>query len=693
MTRAGRDAGIRSGRGEANRSGAARVGRADRARLVISLALAAVTLLVYWRLVGARFITFDDDQHIVENARVAGGLTLANIRWALTTGYASNWQPLTWLVHMTVVQFFGLNAGAHHLVNVLLHALNAVLLFHVLLRLTAGRTGGERALWPAALVAAPFALHPLHVESVAWVTELKDVLSTLFWILTIGAYVRYVNRPGAGRYATVIVCFVLGLAAKPMLVTLPLVLLLLDYWPLGRLDLRAGGAGTGREWSRAAARLVLEKAPLFALALVVSIITYSVQKASGSVGTLEELPFHLRFENALVSCVRYLWMTVWPRGLAIYYPHPDRTLPVWQPVLAALALGLIFTAALFLARRRPWFLVGWLWYLVTLVPVIGLVQVGSQGWADRYTYIPLIGMFMVVAWEASAFVGNSGGSRWPVTPVAASAATEVVATAGGPAGGQIEDRLTSRWIAGLSAGAMLAALAWLSAVQVGYWSDSVTLYRHALDVTKENPVMHSIMGTALESGGRFQQAEGHFKRALELRPDYVTAQRNLGSVLLKQQRFAESEALLRKVLKSTPDDPKALAILGEALQGQGRPGEAETFLKKALDLQPDSIETLSNLAGVLAAQQRFAEAEDLLRQALRMRPDSVELLGNLAALMGEQRRYDEAEALLRQALKLDPGNIEVLENLGMLLTIEQRKAEAEAVFRRVSELKQRAGGR
>jgi Flp pilus assembly protein TadD len=703
---AGWTEGPRSGRGDAERSGetrpglqdpprptASHVARQDRARLLISLALAAVTLLVYWRLAGARFITFDDNQHIVENARVAGGLTLANVRWALTTGYASNWQPLTWIVHMIVVQLFGLNAGAHHLVNVLLHALSAVLLFHVLLGLASGRRGGERALWPAALVAALFALHPLHVESVAWVSELKDVLSALFWILTIGAYGRYATRPGSGRYMVVLVCFALGLAAKPMLVTLPLVLLLLDYWPLGRLAPETGSAGTKRDRIRAAERLVIEKTPLFGMAIAVSVITYAAQQSSGSVGSLEDLPFRFRFGNALVCSIRYLGMTVWPRGLAIYYPHPDRMLPLWQPVLSALLLGLISAAALFLVRRRPWFLVGWFWYLIALVPVIGLVQVGSQGWADRYTYIPLIGVFVAVAWEASAFVGRPGGSRWSVTPGAASAATAVVATAGGQAGGRVEDRRVLRWTACLAAGAALAALAWLSAVQAGYWSDSLTLYRHALDVTRENPVMHSIMGTALETEGRLGEAETHFRRAMELRPDYVAAQRNLGAVLLKQHRFTESEALLRAVLLKTPDDPKALDILGEALQGQGRPREAETFLKKAIDLQPDSIETLSNLAGVFAAQERFAEAEELLRRALRMRPDSVELLGNLAALMGEQRRYDEAETLLRQALALDPVNIEVLENLGMLLTLEQRKTEADAVFRKVSELKQRGGGR
>jgi Flp pilus assembly protein TadD len=625
------------------------LGRRNAIRLLVSVALAAVTLLAYWQITKAHFITLDDQQHVVENPYVSGGLTPANIRWALTTGHASNWQPLTWLVHMATVQLFGLNAGAHHLLNVLIHALNAVLLFHVLLSLAERHASDEGALWPSAFVAALFAVHPLHVESVAWVSELKDVLSTLFWILTMGAYARYAKRPGAARYLPVIACFALGLAAKPMLVTLPIVLLLLDYWPLGRF--RPDG-----DWRRDGLRLLLEKVPLLALALLVSIITYLVQEAGGSVGSLDQLPFHLRFPNALVSYVRYLRMMVWPTGLAVFYPHPGSALPIWQPVASAVFLTLASVAALSLARRHAYLLVGWLWYLGTLVPVIGVVQVGLQGWADRYTYVPLIGAFVALAWGANALVASH---RVP------------------------------RWFAGSGALAVVASLAWLTAVQVGYWSDGITLFRHALDISKNSPAMHNYMGAALEHEGRFTEAEGHFRKALTLKPDFVAALGNLGGVLMKQQRFAESEALLRTALEKKPDDPKVLNNLGEDLREQGRYGDAELVMRKALELKPDSIEALSNLAGVLARQGRLAEAEALLRKALRVRPDSVEILSNLAGLLGEQRRYDEAEAFLRSALEIEPDNTEALGNLGMLLKMEQRNAEAETVLGRVAELQRR----
>ncbi len=602
---------------------------------LVSLGLAALTLLVYRDLAGAQFITFDDHQHVAENVRVAGGLTLANVRWALTTGYASNWQPLTWLVHMTMVQLFGLNAGAHHLLNASIHALNAVLLFHVLFALTGSRG-------PSAFVAALFAVHPLHVESVAWVSELKDVLSTCFWFLTMGAYAWYARRPSIRRYLPTVAFFAAGLAAKPMLVTLPLVLLLLDFWPLGRLRIPG-------DWRRDARRLVLEKLPLLALALPVSVITYTVQEAAGSVGSLEELPFRLRLANALVSCVRYLGMTVWPSGLAVFYPHPGPALPVSHAVASAAFLIAVSVAVCSVARRHPYLIVGWLWYLGTLVPVLGLVQVGSQGWADRYTYVPLVGVFIAVSWGASALLGR---------------------------------RKAPRWIAPLGTVALLAVLGWRTTAQVGFWSDGITLFRHALEVTEENPTLLNMMGTALEREGLYGESEDMFRKALGMKPDYPVGLANLGAVLLKQRRFTESEAVLRKALERRPGDPKVLGNLGQALAELGRDGEAEIVMGKAAGSDPDSIEALSNLAGVLVRQRRFDEAETVLRRALGVKPDSVELLSNLGGLLGEQQRYGEAEVLLRSALQLKPDDRGALDNLVMLLRIQNRDAEAEAVIRR-----------
>ncbi len=477
--------------------------------LLLALVLTLVTLAVYWQVQGHAFVTFDDYQYVVENPHVRHGLTLHGVVWAFTTGYASNWHPLTWLSHMLDCTLYGLNPKGHHFNNLLLHVANALLLFWVLRRMTA-------ALWRSAFVAALFALHPLHVESVAWVAERKDLLSTLFWMMTMGAYVLYVERPGVGRYLSTLLLFALGLMAKPMLVTLPFVLLLLDYWPLGRRH-------QSPLW------LIREKLPFLAFTTISSLITFSVQKNWGSVIFI--LPLKDRIANTLVSYVTYIGKMIWPANLACLYPHPLDTLPTWQ-VVGSLLLLLSISILVVRARgRRPYLPVGWFWYLGTLVPVIGLVQVGPQAMADRYTYVPLIGLFLMIAWTAA----ETGYKR-------------------------------SALRISLCAGILIPFLAVGSWLQVRSWRTSLTLFEHALAVTRDNLIAHNNLGNIFARQGRFKEARYHLSEALRLNPDHAASHNNLGGVLMQQGQFQEAIAHLSKAVQIDPEMQAAHYNLGIALQ-------------------------------------------------------------------------------------------------------------------------------
>src|SRR5437660_12724311 len=499
----------------------------------VAVLLAVATLAVYAQVAGHGFVSYDDPDYVSGNPYVRAGLTRAGLSWALTTGHAGNWHPLTWLSHMLDCQLFGLRPGAHHLTNVLLHTANSLLLF-VLLR------GMSGALWPSAAVASFFALHPLHVESVAWVSERKDVLSTLFWMLTLLAYWRYTREPSLRRYLPVLVLLALGLMSKPMLVTLPLVMLLLDVWPLGRLPLaapeggdtpcversarrqevRPGSHPRARKARRSEAlprarratwppglRLVLEKVPLVALAAASSVFTFVVQLHGGAVAPVDALPFQARVANALVSYAAYLGKMIYPAGLVIFYPRVP--LPAWQVAAAGLALVAGSLLVIRLAPRRPWLLVGWLWYVVTLLPVIGLVQVGDLAMADRYTYVPLIGPFIMLAWSAAEIVRRR--PAWRSTVAA-------------------------------SAGVLLAGCAVATGLQLRYWRSSMTLFEHAVEVIPDNYVAHLSLGNALAEQGRLDDAIAHYSAALRVKPDLATAHGNLGVILARQGTPEEAGA-------------------------------------------------------------------------------------------------------------------------------------------------------
>lgn len=561
------------------------------AALIVPALLVVTLAAVYAQVRTFAFVNLDDQQYVTSNPVVLRGLTWDGVGWAFGGFHAANWHPLTWLSHMADVTLFGLDAGAHHLVNVALHALNALLLFAFLRRATG-------ATWRSAAVAALFAVHPLHVESVAWVSERKDVLSALFFFLTIHAWIGHTRRPGAGRYVAVAALFVLGLLAKPMLVTLPFVLLLVDVWPLGRLA--SGGDGEGVP-SRAA-RLVAEKLPLLALAAASSLVTWLAQSSGGAAASAEVVPLGARVANAVVSYVVYLVRTAWPSGLAAFYPHPSLAgdgIPTWK-VAGALLLLLAITAAVVRERsRRPYLLFGWLWFVGTLVPVIGLVQVGEQGLADRYTYLPLTGPFVAAAWGGAELLG----------------------------------RLRPPALAWGAALAPVVALALVARAQAATWRDSVALHGRALEVTDRNWNAWNGLGDALADAGRPQEAIGAYQEALRIRPRLAAAWNGLGAAHGQLGAHADAIARFEEALRIRPGYADAWYNLGTAHGSLGRHARAAECFRAALRLRPDDARAWQNL-GVAS----------LLSGDLPAARESFERLTRLAPA-----RARELDALLRAA--------------------------------------------
>ncbi|MEW6072104.1 MAG: hypothetical protein AB1726_05830 [Planctomycetota bacterium] len=558
---------------------------ARRTPVLGALALAALTFAVFHRAARNDFLTYDDPAYVTENAPVTAGLTAEGVRWALTSFHASNWHPLTWLSHMLDCELFGRAAAGHHLTSVAMHALAAALLFLALSVLT-----GEAR--PSFFAAGLFALHPLRVESVAWVAERKDVLSGLLAMATILAYALHARRPGGRRYGLVLVLFALGLLAKPMLVTLPAALLLLDLWPLGRWR----GPGAGR-------RLILEKAPLFALAAASGVLTVLAQRAGGAVSALELLPLGARVENALASYVAYLGATVFPRGLAAFYPHPAIVAPgsFRALTLPALGAGLLLLAGTALAlrarRRRPYALVGWLWYLGTLLPVIGLLQVGTQARADRYTYLPAVGIALLVAW------GGRDLAR---------------------------ARPRTRPLLGLLGGLALAGCAALSWRQIGVWRDTETLWGHAAAVTERNYVAEGNLGAALLLADE-EAAVEHLRRAIEFHPRFPPPRQNLAQLRVRRglayEERGEAQRALAEYLEAAllaPDNHRAREYAGSLLVAQGDAAESTP---------------LRMLAAACAAAGDFAAAVEWQGRAIARAP-----AGARPPLEAELARYRGGDA-------------------------------------------------
>jgi protein O-mannosyl-transferase len=597
--------------------------------LAVCAGLLVLTAIVFGATVRHGFVNYDDEQYVVENPQVARGLTVEGLRWAFTRSHASNWHPLTWLSHMADVALYGVtHPGGHHLTSVLLHAATAVILFLVLLKATG-------ALWPSALVSALFAVHPLHVESVAWVAERKDVLSGLFFVLTLAAYVGYVRRPSISRYLLVAGFFTLGLLSKPMLVTLPFVLLLLDYWPLERFsNATTSNASPGGNKGRVAVvkRLVMEKLPLFAVAVASAVVTYAVQESAR--GSMSHLTAVSRVANALDSYAAYLWKFVYPVQLAVFYPHPGDALPFWRIVAACLVLGVISAAALAWRQQHPYLLVGWLWYLGMLVPVIGFVQVGSQAMADRYTYLTQIGLYIAVAWGAVHVVGTSS----------------------------LRHRMCG--VISCVVVVILSAGAWR---QVSYWKDSETLWTHALAVTSRNHEAHNHLARALAERGEIDAAVTHYRQALEIRPDLVEAHNNLGNVLAARGDNAAAVAHYRTALNIKPDYVEARNNLGLALADEGQLDAAITEYRRALALDPDAAAAHYNLGNALAARDEIDAAIAHYEKALDVRPDFAEVHNNFGTLLAARGQADAAIAHYRRALAINPQFASARRNLALVL--------------------------
>src|SRR6266403_4794117 len=585
-------------------SGASGLGWADRGQraksrvtdLLVCVGLVAATWAVFGQAAHFDFLNFDDNGYVTENPHVRAGLTGDSVAWAFTAVDYFYWQPLTWLSHMLDCQLFGLNAGRHHLTNLILHTISLLLLFLVLKQMTG-------AFWQSAFVAGVFAIHPLHVESVAWIAERKDVLSAVFFMLTLAAYARYARAPSAPRYLLVALLFAFGLMSKPMLVTLPFVLLLLDYLPLGRLG------GQKSEVGSRLRRLITEKIPLFALSALSCIATLLAQRQG--TGAIDQLPFLWRLNNTFVSYFTYIWQMLWPGGLAVFYPHPNNRLPLVEVTVAIAFLVGFSLLAIYLRRTRPYLVTGWFWYLGMLVPVIGLVQVGEQAHADRYTYLPQIGLYIMIAWT----VGNLLSEPTP---------------------------RARRALVGVASALAIVSLGVLAFGQASYWKNSETLWNHSLAVTGENDVAHNNLGFLFLRRGELDKAISQFQAALDIRSRNTEThyslgaaliQSNLGNALARKQLWDEAIDHLQEAVRLRPDYADAYFNLGSVLFQQGRIDQAIAQWQKALAIRPRDAEAHRNVASALRKQGNVKEAIAEYEQALNIMPEDSVALNNMALIL------------------------------------------------------------
>jgi hypothetical protein len=521
--------------------------------IFVGLGLMVVILVVYSQAINYEFTNFDDNTYVTGNGQVKSGLTLQGLFWSLLSTHSSNWHPLTWMSHMLDVSLFGMNSGSHHLVNVFFHLANSLLLFFVFRQMT-----GD--VWQSAFVAALFAIHPLHVESVAWVAERKDVLSTFFWMLTVWFYVGFVKDRTASRYLAALLFFSLGLMAKPMLVTLPFVLLLLDYWPLRRLEFRRLDRDRYPNKTLSWLDLIIEKVPFFVFTAASCVVTFYAQQSGGSVASLEVFPLGVRIANAVVAYISYIAKMLWPVHLSAFYPH-SYSLPMWQVAGAGLLLMLIFWGCILTAKRWPYLLVGWLFYLGTLFPVIGLIQVGEQSMADRYTYVPLIGIFIILAWGLPDLL-----KKWRYQKIGVVLGSALLLSA-------------------------LMATTWL---QVRHWSNNIEFYEHIIKVTDNNFMAHYNLGVYLADNHQIAEAIKHYREAIGIKPGHVNANNNLGNALVIKGKHREAVQLYMNALSRAPDDPEIHNNLGVALLHTGKTEHAIGHFNTALKIRPNYIEARQN---------------------------------------------------------------------------------------------------
>jgi tetratricopeptide (TPR) repeat protein len=608
--------------------------RIPRTDLLIALVLSIAAIMAYLPVRNADFVNFDDKYYVYDNPHIRGEFNAETVEWIFLSGYPDNWFPLTRISHLLDYKVFGPNATGHHIVNVFFHVLAGLLLFAFLRRATRSR-------WPSAAVAVLFLLHPLHVESVAWVSERKDVLCAVFWFATLLAWTRYAERPSKRRYLLALFLFALGLMSKPMIVTMPGILLLVDWWPLKRsLSLR----------------LLWEKIPFAALAVGDAIVTYAVQHSVGAMASASELSISLRIENALMSVAIYIGKMFVPLGLGILYPLPER-IPVWQPILVGIALCVV-TGLVLRFRRYPWLAVGWFWYLLTLIPVIGIVQVGLQARADRYTYVPMIGMSILFAWTIAMLL-----RRWP-------------------------GAVSWAAVAGVAASLALAAATW---TQIRYWHDTHALFRRSIEVEPQNYVALGYLGLELSHDeATYPEAMSAYEAAIRIRPDFVQAYNGLGVVLFDMGLVPLAISKYRAAIRINADYPEAHYNLGHALLSLGRDSEAIPELQEAVQLNSWFAEAHSELGvALLRVPGRTAEAIDHLRRAVKINPERSVAQNNLGMVLArDPRQLGEAIQHLQKAIRVRPEYAEAWVNLGVaLLRIPSRRREAIFTLKRALRLK------
>jgi len=553
--------------------------------VLITLVLLALTLIVYWQVQHHEFVYYDDQDYVMENVHVQKGLTWENLKWAFTATECGFYQPLTWLTYLADFELYRLKAGGYHWTNLLFHLANTVLLFWFLSLMTG-------SLWRSGFVAALFALHPLHVESVAWIAERKDVVSGFFWILTMGAYLYYTKNPGIGRYLAVLALFTLGLMAKPMAITLPFVLLLLDFWPLrrfGMINILEKG-NKNKE-----IRLILEKIPLFVISIVFITVSFVTVQEADALRTLDQFPFFVRVSNAFISYGAYIRKMLLPWDLATPYSHLG-LMQYWLTGLCAVLILLISIIVFKRMKVQPYLPVGWLWYLGTLVPVIGLVQIGAHAMGDRYTYLPLVGLFIMLVWGVSDLILPLRNGRYALAFLGS---------------------------------ALLVSMMFLSYRQVDYWKDTITLSRHAIAVTEGNYLAHNNLGGALDREGKADEAIRHYREAIRIMPSYADAWYNIGTTMAKQGKSAQAIPFYEKALQYQPQFVEAYNNLGTALLNRGKYEESITCFKKSLQIDPKYAEAYNNIGVALAGKEQYAESVKYFQEALRIKPDYIVAQKNL----------------------------------------------------------------
>jgi tetratricopeptide (TPR) repeat protein len=609
---------------------------------LVTLCLIIAVIIPYQQVINFDFVGYDDELYVTKNLNVQKGFTAKGVKWAFTSFHSANWHPVTWLSHMLDIELYGLNPMGHHWTNLQFHIANTLLLFFILFKMTG-------ALWRSAFVAALFALHPLHVESVAWVSERKDVLSAFFGLLSIAAYCRYVKNPQLINYLLIVLLLGLGLMAKPMLVTLPFVLLLLDYWPLQRIKFQKNlNAELVESFGfKAVLRLIWEKIPLFTLVAVASTLTFIAQQSEGAVKALGVLSLKIRVANALVSYVNYALKVIWPSNLAVFYPHPGNSLPAWQIVGAALLIAVAIFLSIRTSKKYPYIAVGLFWYLGTLVPVIGLVQVGNQAMADRYTYIPLIGLFIIVSWGVFDFL-----KKWHYHTI----------------------------ILIPSAISVIFVLAVCAFLQLGYWQNGITLFEHAIKVTNKNCVAHNNLGVLLSEEEKFDEAVFHCDEVLKIKPNDSRALYNKGCALRDKRDLDKAAFFFKESLKINPDYAEAHNGLAYILFVQGKPDEAILHYRNALKIKPDFTNVYNNLANVLYLQGEIDKAVLLYKEALRLEPENVDAHYNIGLFYKRQGKLKKAMTHLAKAIKIDPDYAKAYNEIGVILFQQGKYKKAEVFF-------------